>query len=96
MVIEDKVKSIAESLAYDTFEINNDTANTELDGVEVEFDAGEIKIYLNGVYFIDFKSAFYKDDVFKSIRDELDKYKDKDLTDDELYEIASKAFFANR
>lgn len=92
MVIEDKVKSIAESLAYDTFEINNDTANTELDGVEVEFDAGEIKIYLNGVYFIDFKSAFYKDDVFKSIRDELDKYKDKDLTDDELYEIASKAF----
>lgn len=92
MIIEDRVKDIAETLAYDTFEIDTDTANTELDGVEVEFDAGEIKVYLNGVYYIDFKSAFYKDDVFKSIRDELDKHKDKDLTGDEFDKIASKAF----
>lgn len=92
MMIKDVVRREAESLAYDTFEINNDTANTELDGVEVEFDSGEIKVYLNGVYFIDFKSAFYKDDVFKSVRDELDKYKDKDLSEEKISEIASKAF----
>lgn len=92
MNIEDKVKDIAETLVYDAFEVDTDTANTELDGVEVEFDAGEVKVYLSGVYYIDFKSAFYKDDVFKSIRDELDKHKDKDLTGDEFDKIASKAF----
>lgn len=92
MIIEDKVKDIAESLAYDTFEIDTFTANVELDGVEVEFDAGEVKVYLNGIYFIDFKSAFYKDDVFKSIRDELDEYKGKNLSEEKISEIAMKEF----
>ena len=96
MFIEDVVKRTAESLVYDTFEIDTDTANIELDEHEVfiEFDAGEIKVYLDGVYYIDFKSAFYKDDVFKSIRDELDKYKDKDLTDDELDKITTEMFWS--
>lgn len=96
MIIKDKVKEIAERLVYDTFEITTDTANVVLDdtnGVSIGFNAGEIKVYVDGVYYIDFKSTFYKDDVFKPVRDELDKYKDKDLTDDELYNIAREVLW---
>lgn len=94
MIIKDAVRREAENLAYNTFEINTYTAKPELDDVEVEFDNGEIIVYLSGVYFIDFKSAFYKDDIFKFIRDGLDEYKDKDLSDKKISKIARKAFLA--
>ena len=94
MIIEKNVENVAEDMAYDIFEINDELMEIEITQAEAEFDAGEIKVYLTGHYYIDFKTAFYKDGVFKEIRERLDKFKDKELSEEKIYEIAMKEFVA--
>lgn len=92
MGIEQDIKEMAENLVYNTFEIDDELMEIKITGVEIVFDAGEVKVYLTGYYFIDLKEAFYKDDCFKAHRQELDKFKDKGLSDEKISEIAMKEF----
>lgn len=92
MSVEQEVVKMADDLAYDIFEIDDELMEIEITGVETDFDAGEIKVYLTGYYFIDLKEVFYKDECFKEHRQELDKFRGKVLSDKKMEEIAMKEF----